>query len=165
MLETKKQVLPVDVSADISAPEIMGWDGEKYIKAIGTKEDSFNGDGSTKTFTLTYDDVIHGTVIVTVDGSEKTEGTDYTVDYAAGKITFDSAPDTGTGNIVVNYSYFAAEPSAILDEDVTQSQSPAYALMVVHGIYYEDEFSAAPNADVKARLRLHSVFVEPRASA
>lgn len=165
MLETKKQVLPVDVSADISAPEIMGWNGEKYVKAVATAQDKFSGDGTTKEFTLTNDDLVHGTVAVIVDGNAKTEGTDYTVDYAAGKITFAAAPGTGTDNVVIDYSYFAVEPTAVLAENVAQNQNPPTALMVVFGVVYEDTFASTPNADVKARLRAHNVFVEKRASA
>lgn len=165
MLETKKLVLPVDVNAAISAPEVMGWDGTKYIKAVASAQDSFDGDGVTTQFQLSNGDVVHGSVSVTVDGATKTEGVDYSVNYSDGKITFTAAPPSGSGNVVIDYSYFSVEPTAVLVEDVTASQSPAAALMVVFGIVYADEFASEPLEDVKARLRAHGIFVEKRASA
>lgn len=162
MLEALEKVVDVDVSGNISSFEVMGWNGTKYIKAVAAKQDAFDGDGSTKEFTLTYDDVLHGSVTVTVDDDEKTEGTDYTVDYEAGKITFVSAPGNGSGNVVVDYSYFAAEPSAVLIEDVSQNQSPATAKVRLFGIVYKDEFASAPADDTIARLERHGIFVLER---
>jgi len=164
MLENLEKIVVVDVSADIVSFEVMGWNGTKYIKAVATQQDTFDGDGSTKEFALTYDDILHGSVTVTVDNDEKTEGTDYTVDYEAGKIIFGTAPASGTGNIVVDYSYFAAEPSAVLIEDVSQNQSPATAKVRLFGIVYKDEFDSTPAADTIARLERNGIFVLDRTS-
>ncbi|RLG91050.1 MAG: hypothetical protein DRO36_05005 [Candidatus Hecatellales archaeon] len=162
MLEALEKIVNVDVSADVSSFEVVGWNGTKYVKAVAAKQDTFDGDGSTKEFTLTYGDVLHGSVTVTVDDDEKTEGTDYTVDYEAGKVTFGTAPASGTGNVVVDYSYFAAEPSAVLVEDVSQNQSPATAKVRLFGIVYKDEFASAPAEDTIARLERHGIFVLER---
>jgi len=73
-----------------------------------TTQETFSGDESTKTFTLTYEPF---DVTVTVDGTEQTpivEGTtsgDYEVKTEDKEIVFDSAPASGTDNIVVDYAY------------------------------------------------------------
>ena len=66
------------------------------------KEDTFNGDGATKTFQLTGHPLYEVTS-VKVGG---TATSDYTVDYYAGTITFGTAPASGTANVVVDYNYF-----------------------------------------------------------
>lgn len=61
----------------------------------------FNGDGTTKTFTVSAKPA---TVTVKVGGTAKTEGTDFTYDAASGVITFDAAPAAGTNNVVAEYT-------------------------------------------------------------
>lgn len=78
---------------------------EMYVPTV----DTFDGDGSTTTFTVSQDmvDVPRKTedVIVFVGGTEQTRGSgnDYTVDYANDQITFNTAPASGTDNIEVFY--------------------------------------------------------------
>jgi len=165
LLERVELLKKVDVSGNLAAPQIMGWDGTKYIVAVGTKQDTFNGDDSTTEFTLTYGDIVHGSVVIEVDETELTEDTDYTVDYSAGKITFQTAPASGTDNIVVDYSYFAADPSGILLDDITASQDPDYARLILLGVYYLDNFETAPLVDVIERLARNNIFLVPRTSA
>ena len=76
------------------------------------------GDGSTTEFQLvkTYSfggesrlarwitKPVDGTVLVAVDGTVQTEGTDYTVDYSTGVITFASAPGDGLA-VTVGYEF------------------------------------------------------------
>lgn len=75
------------------------------------KTESFNGDGSETTFTLSFEPEI---VTVTVDGTEQTGGVsgststfDYTVDRSNKQIVFESGsiPGGGTNNVVILYSY------------------------------------------------------------
>jgi len=163
MIEKYEAIVPIDVSSDIPAYTIVGWgcNEEKYVVATQTTQDTFSGDSSTKTFNLSHGDLLADSVTVTVDGTEQTEGTDYTVDYENGSITFDSAPNNGT-TITVEYSYFAADPSGILMEDVVSGQSPAYAKVLFQGIVYEDDFPTPPTEHEKARLRKVNIYVEKK---
>lgn len=61
----------------------------------------FNGDGTTKTFTVSAKPAA---VTVKVGGTAKTEGTDFTYDAASGVITFGTAPAAGTNNVVAEYT-------------------------------------------------------------
>ena len=76
---------------------------------VNVKADTeeFNGDGSTKTFTLTQKPV--GDVFVSVGGVRKAPGVDgtgdYTVDHEQKKIIFGTAPGSGTNNVDVDYNY------------------------------------------------------------
>lgn len=69
-------------------------------------QDTFDGDGSTTTFNLTKDatDVPRkdNDVVVYVGGSRE-DPSNYTVDYDADTVTFDSAPASGTDNVEVFY--------------------------------------------------------------
>jgi len=63
----------------------------KYVEeTIGT------GDGSTTTFYLTNTPVAENTEKIYVDGVLKTRGTDYTIDYTTGAVTFTTAPAAGS---------------------------------------------------------------------
>lgn len=57
-----------------------------------TNESVGTGDGSTKTFDLEYEHVVPFSEIITVAGTPVERGTDYTIDYALGQITFKTAP-------------------------------------------------------------------------
>jgi uncharacterized delta-60 repeat protein len=52
------------------------------------------GDGSRKEFMLGYHPVIAGSEIIYLNRVPQERNTDYEIDYAAGKITFDTAPPT-----------------------------------------------------------------------
>jgi len=75
---------------------------------FNTKE-TFSGDGTTKTFTLTYKPT--GNVRAVVDGTEKTgqlegsEGGDFEVDEENKTVTFTTAPSSGTDNVEIYYTY------------------------------------------------------------
>lgn len=85
-----------------------GTDYEQFNILTGKKHQTFNGDGSSKTFYIREQNV-DSIYEVWVDGVKKTLTTDYTVNTTAGTVTFISAPsnvaDTvdiywqkGTGN-------------------------------------------------------------------
>ncbi len=77
------------------------------------------GDGATEVFKLRHAPVMSGSVSVFVDGVEKTEGSDYTLDYATGKLAFTSAPDDGD-SIVSDYEF-----AAFSDDDLQSFLSSA----------------------------------------
>jgi hypothetical protein len=71
-------------------------------------DDTFDGDASTVNFDIARANVKNIRTI-SVDAVVQVLGTDYTVDYAysssATRITFTSAPASGTGNITLSYDY------------------------------------------------------------
>lgn len=74
---------------------------ENYNR-IGTGfKNSFHGDGSSKVYVLTDQDLDEKEPIVEVDGEALTISEDFTIDYAAGKVTFTNAPPEGTNNVVI----------------------------------------------------------------
>lgn len=80
-----------------------------YELGAGTAQtNTFNGDASTTAFTLSPKPVLPESETVTVGGVSQTRGTDYTIDNRTGVITFSTAPATGTNNISVSYTSYAA---------------------------------------------------------
>lgn len=79
-------------------------------RGVTRETETFDGDSSTVTFTLS-NLLVKNIKSVSVDGVSLSFGTDYTYDLkefnptAYATITFDTAPDTGTGNIEVIYDY------------------------------------------------------------
>lgn len=64
-------------------------------------KDSFSADGTAKDFVLSLTKLDATAVIAKVDGVDKSEGTDFTVDRVLGKVTFTSAPLKGTNNVII----------------------------------------------------------------
>lgn len=98
--------------------QILEWEEDNvdmvnHVRVVGGlvnvqgAEESFNGDASTKEFTLTNKPV--GDVNVTVGGTRQDPGVDgsgdYEVDEESKKIVFGTAPPVGVNNVVVNYTY------------------------------------------------------------
>jgi hypothetical protein len=76
-----------------------------------------SGDGSATVYKLSHAPVMDGTAHVRVNGVEKVEGTDYTLDSATGKLTLVAAPGQGLA-IVASYDFAAfsdSELQAFLD--------------------------------------------------
>ena len=73
-----------------------------------TFSETFNGDGVTTTFQLSHTWVVWYSETVTVDGTTQTRGTDYSINYETGQITFSTAPADGA-QISVVYSYIPFE--------------------------------------------------------
>ena len=71
-------------------------------EAVGT------GDNSETEFTLDHGKVVDGTQNVYLDGTLKTEGTDYTFNNTTGVITFGTAPGTSVA-VTADYLYFPAD--------------------------------------------------------
>jgi len=70
------------------------------------------GDGSTKAYKLRNSPVMGDGVTVYVGGVELTEGDDYTLEYATGKLVFAEAPSEGD-SIAADYGF-----AAFSDEDL-----------------------------------------------
>ena len=91
-----------------------------------------------------------------MDRKEQLIPVDVSADIAKGTVLkYDATnhyyvPDDGTS------------PEAILLEDVSAGQSPAYALALVGGTVYEDVIIGTVSEDLKALLRRVGIYVEPR---
>ena len=64
-------------------------------------KNSFHGDGTETKFILTTKGLDSTKVTATVDGVDKVETTDFTVDRDKGIVTFKTAPADGTNNVVI----------------------------------------------------------------
>ncbi|MCC6024247.1 MAG: DUF2460 domain-containing protein, partial [Thaumarchaeota archaeon] len=73
------------------------------VVSYKTQTDVFTGDGSTTVFRLSSYPVVENSEIVTVNNVPQVRGTDYTIDYETGEITFTTAPASGA-RIAVAYS-------------------------------------------------------------
>jgi len=97
--------------------------------------DTFSGDGSTKTFTLTPTSGKRVQYIssVTVDGSTKDKWQDYYIDLQNQQIIFKSAPQSGTNNIIINY--YEGSSSWIYPDmpriDLSSSSYPRISVLIV----------------------------------
>jgi flagellin-like protein len=65
-----------------------------------------SGDATTTAFTLANKPVVPGSQTIEVGGSAQTEGTDFTVNYDTGVVTFTSAPASGSNNIDIDYTWY-----------------------------------------------------------
>jgi len=123
-----------------------------------TKE-TFSGDGSTTTFTLSNEIVDSeilpdnkGAVLVFVGGTQ----TDVTVNYSAHQITFSSAPASGTDNIVVYYLFKDG-----------QVEIRAVAPVGTSGIYrplFNDSINRVHllnQFDIRQKIKLHQAIALP----
>lgn len=83
-----------------------GQDLERYNLLTPWRTNSFTADGTAKEYVLDAHDLDADGLTVTVGGVSKTEGTDFTVDRAAGKVTFTEAPpaDGGVDSVVITFA-------------------------------------------------------------
>ena len=78
------------------------------LLGTGFKE-TFTGNGTATTYQLSLKGLDVTTVTAKVDNVEKTEGTHFTVDRTLGKVTFTTAPASGTNNVeIVAHKTFAS---------------------------------------------------------
>ncbi len=82
-------------------PDLSGGDDNESYNLIGSGFCvKYCGDGSTKKYKLPQKELDDTTVKVSVDADDDyTEGPDFTVDDAAGTVTFSAAPASGTNNV------------------------------------------------------------------
>ena len=72
---------------------------ENYNRLGSAFKNTFNGDGTSTVYVLTDQGLDEGsTVTCEVDGEDVTA---FSVDYAAGEITFETAPSKGQNNVVI----------------------------------------------------------------
>ena len=64
-------------------------------------KNTFNGDGSSKTYVLTDKELDSTQVKAVVGTTTYTEGNQFTVDRTNGKVNFNTAPPTGQNNVVI----------------------------------------------------------------
>lgn len=74
---------------------------EQYNRLGAGFKNSFNGDGSSVAYTLTDEDLDVTEVTILVDGVAKVENVDFTVNRTTGVVTFNTAPASGTNNVVI----------------------------------------------------------------
>lgn len=87
----------------------------------------FDGDDSTVEFTPTNTATYLGTFHVKISGTTQTYGTDYTINWVTGVITFTTAPTTGTNNVELKYGYGSSGAMVYPDmprRDLTKSSYP-----------------------------------------
>jgi hypothetical protein len=95
-------ITPYIPTIAISKQPSGGGTGYEDFNLLGAGfKDSFSGDGTSKDFILSLKELDATTVKADVDGTTITEGSGLTVDRTAGKVTFTTAPSTGTNNVVV----------------------------------------------------------------
>ena len=108
------------------APAGTGTVNESLNFLSNSWKDSFNGDAATTTYVLSYTGLSATTVLVSVAGVAKTEGTHFTVDRTAGTVSFaggtapHGAPATGVNNVIIQ-----AEKAAL--NDATEIKACKYA--------------------------------------
>lgn len=68
-------------------------------------QDKWDGDGSTTVFKTTYQPILDASYQVIVDGVQKTETSQYTLEKEGGLLTVLTAPIAGTKNVRLDYKY------------------------------------------------------------
>ena len=74
---------------------------DNYNRLGSGFKNTFNGDGTSKVYVLTDKELDATAVKVTVGTTDMTEGSGFTVDRTAGKVTFSTAPGVGQNNVVI----------------------------------------------------------------
>ena len=127
---------------------------QDYIADFPTQ--SFNGDGSTTTFTLNFE-AVTGSVRVAVDNVlQPADGTAY---YTNGNsITFTSAPATGTANITVTYLGTVRNVNTVSDNSISSSKIQ-YPLTGFESTGIDDNATSnALTLDSSANLQFNSGY-------
>lgn len=152
-------VIKYDTTGTTNVGAIIRWDydTENMVNSVTVvggpvldwKKDTFSGDASTKTFTLTS---IPEHLEVEISGVRKTMGVldgkssyDYTVDKTNKTITFVTAPASASNNIVANYAIYVPVTVQRKDEDSIST----YGL--VEDTYYYPDILTVADAELKAQ--------------
>ncbi len=116
----------------------------------GTITEEFDGDGTTKTFTLTA--TVKPVQVTAVVGDTETA---CTYDAQAGTVTFATAPAAGTKNVKISYENPAAnEPDCILCDDVTVgTTADVTAPVYIAGCFDPDKLTLAEGATLGAAAK------------
>ncbi len=97
-----QNVVPYIPTLAISKPPDGGGTTFEDFNLLGAGfKDSFSADGTATVYQLSLTNLDSTAVTAVVNNVAKVEGTDFTVDRVLGKVTFTSAPTTGTNNVIV----------------------------------------------------------------
>lgn len=92
----------------IGAPPAGGGTDLEAVNLLSPKRrESFQSDGAATVYRLSTDHLDNTAVTATVAGAAKTEGSDFTVDRAAGRVTFKVAPPKAVqnvDNVIITYA-------------------------------------------------------------
>ncbi|WHY76066.1 hypothetical protein QNH20_18310 [Neobacillus sp. WH10] len=99
---TIKQVEPYVPVLQISKNPSGGGSANEDFNLIGNKfKDSFSGDGEATVYQMSLTGLDATTVSAVVGTATINEGTGLTVDRVNGKVTFTTAPEKGTNNVII----------------------------------------------------------------
>lgn len=99
---TVSQITPYVPTIQMSKPPAGGGTAYEDFNLLGNKfKDSFSGTGTDTVFQLSLTGLDSTTVTAQVGTSTINEGSGLTVDRVNGKITFTSAPASGTNNVII----------------------------------------------------------------
>lgn len=100
---TCQQITPYIPTIVISSPPPGGGTLDEDFNLIGNKfKVSFSGDGTSTVYVLPLQNLDATTVTAVINTTTTiTEGSGLTVDRVAGKVTFTTAPASGTNNVVI----------------------------------------------------------------
>lgn len=121
-------VIVASGSGELARGALLGRNASGKYEPYGViteKSQSFNGDGTNKTFNLTDRPT---NPVIKVGGVEQTAVTDYMYNAATGVILFTNAPAAGTKNVVAEYSLCSADDltvSCILADPVDATDADA----------------------------------------
>lgn len=117
--------------------------------------ESFNGDGSTKTFQLLH--TAQAPLLeVKVGGVTKVEGTDFSVNYALAQVTFVTAPGVGTGNVTVTYDYVQVVLASATDATSVTANG------LSEKVYNDRDITTTDRARIAANAYL-TLYTDPKA--
>lgn len=130
-------------------------------------EDTFNGNNSKKTFSLSADVVENprmaeagGDVVAYVDGSETT---DFSVDYEDNKVTFDSAPSSGTDNVEVYYIFEGGQFEIVVENNDQRGQTDTILEEALRSLHRVDQLDNPVEIDTAHLEKPNNLVVELRA--
>jgi hypothetical protein len=93
---------PYVPTIQMSKSPVGGGTAFEDFNLIGNKfKDSFSADGSATTFQLSLTGLDNTPVTAVINNVTYTEGSGLTVDRTNGRVTFSSAPTTGTNNVII----------------------------------------------------------------
>lgn len=97
-----KEIVPYIPTLSVSKEPSGGGTHYEDFNLLGAGfKDSFSADGGATEFVLSLKGLDDIEVTAKVNGEEKEEGTDFTVDRDEGKVSFSQAPVKGTNNVII----------------------------------------------------------------
>ena len=130
--------------------------------------DTFNGDGSTTSFTLTptTDTRVQAVTNVAVDGSDQDKWGDYYVDLQNETVIFKTAPVSGSSNVVVTYDE-GANSWIYKDFPLTSLSDSSFPRIGVQVMDGAGRRMGTYEADIETEMRfqIDSFAIDPRKSS